>query len=174
MKRLSLILLAVGFGVGLLVVSLMAETKAARVLAAEDATMSAQVFDYYLPYPGVLPDHPLYWLKMIRDKLLLVVTRNPVDKYERLLLYADKRINAAKFLAEGNQLELAVATATKAEKYLEQARQQTEKGENLEKAYRKHLEVLEEIRQRVSGAGKLTIEQMVELTKHGLEKVKDL
>jgi len=24
----------------------------------------AQGVDYYLPYPGILPDHPLYWLKI--------------------------------------------------------------------------------------------------------------
>ena len=77
--------------------------------------------NYYLAYPGILPDHPLYWLKMVRDRVLLWLARDPGVRIERLLLYADKRVGAAEALMEGNQPELSVATATKAEKYLEQA-----------------------------------------------------
>lgn len=77
--------------------------------------------NYYLAYPGILPDHPLYWLKMVRDRVLLWLARDPGVRIERLLLYADKRVGAARALMEGNQPELSVATVTKAEKYLEQA-----------------------------------------------------
>ena len=33
--------------------------------------------DYNLPYPGILPDHPLYPLQKIRDWLLVTFTRDP-------------------------------------------------------------------------------------------------
>lgn len=116
--------------------------------------------DYYLPYPGILPDHPLYWLKMFRDRIMLTLTKNPVDKYGRLLLYADKRVGAAKVLVEGGKAELGVTTATKAGKYLEQAinefkgindpgKATPEERERLLKAGMKHEEVLNAILDKV-------------------------
>ncbi|MBU0619210.1 hypothetical protein KKD62_03160 [Patescibacteria group bacterium] len=77
--------------------------------------------DYYLAYPGVLPDHPLYWLKMIRDRIWGWLIRDPYQKTEWLLLMADKRVGAAKALVEGGKVQLGLTTASKAEKYLDQA-----------------------------------------------------
>ena len=129
--------------------------------------------DYYLPYPGILPDHPLYWLKMIRDRVRLWLTRNVEAKYERLLLYADKRIGAAKVLIEGGQADLGITTVTKAEKYLEQAVSQLEKVketgkaypervENLQKAISKHEEVLRAVKEQVPDQAKPALDQAVE------------
>lgn len=108
--------------------------------------------DYYLPYPGILPDHPLYWLKMIRDRVQLLLTTEPLVKAKKLLLYADKRLGAGWALIEGNKVDLGITTLTKAEKYLERAVIAAEKlGDNdeerrfkekLEKAEMKHKEVL--------------------------------
>lgn len=81
----------------------------------------AQGVDYYLPYPGILPDHPLYWLKMVRDRAGLLVVTSKMAKAEKLLLYADKRLGAAWALIDGNKVPLGVSTLTKGEKYLEQA-----------------------------------------------------
>jgi hypothetical protein len=81
----------------------------------------AQGVDYYLPYPGLLPDHPLYWLKMVRDRTQLLTTTKPMAKTERLLLYADKRLGAAWALIDGNKQALGMSTLTKAEKYLYEA-----------------------------------------------------
>jgi hypothetical protein len=77
--------------------------------------------EYYLPYPGILPDSPLYKIKALRDKIDLWFTFNPVEKATKELQYADKRINAAIFLMQGGKASLGVSTATKAEKYLESA-----------------------------------------------------
>ncbi|MBU1322816.1 DUF4430 domain-containing protein [Patescibacteria group bacterium] len=108
--------------------------------------------DYYLPYPGILPDHPLYWLKMVRDRVQLWLTTDSLPKAERLLLYADKRLGAGWALVEGNKQDLGITTITKAEKYLEQAvnlAQKLGEGEaevkfkaKLAKAIKKHEEVL--------------------------------
>lgn len=110
--------------------------------------------EYYLPYPGVLPDSPLYKLKALRDKVLLMVTFDEARKVEKELLYADKRIGAAQALADGGKIYLAVSTATKAEKYLQSAVNRVKKlsgsGRDvksvmmiLEKAVAKHREILE-------------------------------
>lgn len=75
---------------------------------------------YYLPYPGILPDHFLYPVKMIRDRVWLVLTSGSLQKAEVMLLFADKRLGAARVLIEGGKTDLGITTLTKAEKYLEQ------------------------------------------------------
>ena len=112
----------------------------------------AQPVDYYLPYPGILPDHPLYWLKMVRDRVGLLITVGNQAKAEKLLLYADKRLGAAWALVDGNKVPLGVSTLTKAEKYLEQA--VIRGGDDsfktrLGKAILKHREVLLLVRPKV-------------------------
>src|SRR3989304_6415715 len=54
---------------------------------------------YQLPYPGILPDHPLYTLKAVRDRIQVFLTRDNLKKAEIYLLYSDKR------LAMGQELE---------------------------------------------------------------------
>lgn len=76
------------------------------------------VEEYELPYPGILPNHPLYLLKAGRDRVLEVFTRNPMRKAELYLLFADKRINMARFIGT-TDWDLSEQTAGKAEKYLE-------------------------------------------------------
>jgi len=78
--------------------------------------------DYVLPYPGrVLPDNLFWSFKVMRDKVWLLVTTNPLKKAEISLLLADKRLASAQTLFEEDKIELAVSTLTKAEKYLEKA-----------------------------------------------------
>ena len=130
------------------------------VVPPEETTASADLVlpdnkkaDYVLPYPGILPDHPLYFLKMIRDRIWLILTTNPLKKAEVLLLFADKRIGAAAALVSGNKSSLGLTTAAKAEKYLERAMDQERvAGENgvvahsflkkLEKSCAKHEELI--------------------------------
>ena len=139
--------------------------------AQTESTGSSKPVDYYLSYPGVLPDHPLYWLKMIRDRVQLVLTTASLPKAEKLLLYADKRLGAGWALVEGNKAPLGVSTLTKAEKYLDQAVEvsldlgETEKEikfkARLSLAERKHLEVLSILMEKVEDKQKIVIEEMV-------------
>lgn len=126
---------------------------AEEALVPVEATTEAKVVEYYLPYPGILPDSPLYKLKAIRDKVRLLITYDEGTKAKLELEYADKRINAALALAEGNKRSLAITTATKAEKYLESSTNRVLKliklGRDeksllltLEKAAAKHGEIL--------------------------------
>ena len=112
---------------------------------------------YEFPYPGrILPDHPLWSLKALRDKLWLVVTVNPSRRAELLLLFADKRIASSKILFERGKPELAFSTLSKAEKYLQEAAnleaENRKKGTDtksfltrLANASLKHREVINEI-----------------------------
>ncbi len=75
---------------------------------------------YVLPYPGILPDNPLYFFKVIRDRLLDLATRDNVKKAELYLLFSDKRIAMAQDLAQKAKDKLALDTAMKAEEYFQQ------------------------------------------------------
>ncbi|MBN1263667.1 MAG: hypothetical protein JW991_04915 [Candidatus Pacebacteria bacterium] len=152
-------------------------TGAVRLVEAENAV------DYYLPYPGILPDHPLYLLKMIRDRIQLFLTTNRLKKAERLLHYADKRIGAAEVLVEGGKPELGITTATKAEKYLEQAiaqeKEASEDGietlaflERLEIACLKHEEVLSAIKTKAEGQEAI-IDQILTCSREGLKQIRE-
>ena len=122
--------------------------------AAADKQEHETKSTYLLPYPGILPDHPLYWAKMIRDRIRLWVTTSPADKLDLLILYADKRLGAGKALIDGNKKSLGVTTITKAAKYLERAAAEEAKitaGNNefknkLRLSAQKHQEVLNEIK----------------------------
>ena len=74
--------------------------------------------DYTLPYPGILPDHPLYFIKEIRDKTLLWITNDPVKKSQLLLLMSDKKLAMGKILMEKQSTTLATQTFKESEKLL--------------------------------------------------------
>ena len=138
--------------------------------------------EYDLAWPGLLPDHPLYRLKMIRDKIWGFLIRDPLKKSQWCLLMADKRIWAAQLLMEKGKFDLAVSTATKAEKYLERAvdraYQAKEMGggdnvffEKILNASLKHEEILQEIQQNFPEELKSTIEEIREYPKSVNQKM---
>lgn len=91
--------------------------------AASESTISSVVtpipaVEYGLPYPGLLPDHPLYPLKALRDRILIFFTRDPVRKVQLNVLFADKRLVMGQLLWEKGTADLSLSTLTKAEKYL--------------------------------------------------------
>lgn len=157
-----LVVFSLMFGFGVLGVSVIGQTKAQETVVSEESV------DYYLSYPGILPDNPFYWVKMIRDRVQLWLTVKPEQKTEKLLLYADKRLGAGYGLINGGKLDLGVSTLTKAEKYLEQARILVEEigGEDqlkskVDKATRKHKEVLRLAYDKVGDDYRAVLNQIV-------------
>lgn len=100
MIKLLLISLAF-FGCSLLFPLAMAQEASPQV-------PSPSPVDYVLPFPGILPDHPLYPVKKIRDSLLLLMITNPLRKVEFHQLMADKQLNMATFLADKEKYAHAV------------------------------------------------------------------
>jgi len=136
--------------------------------------------DYFLVYPGILPDHFLYPVKMIRDRIWLWLTVEPKKKAELMLLFADKRLGAGKALIEGNKVDLGVSTLTKGEKYLQRAVAEIIKKdkedsrillEKLSLAALKHEEVLLELQEKVSGETKGTLETILALTRQSQTQI---
>jgi len=77
---------------------------------------------YNLAYPGkILPDHPLWPLKALRDKICLSILTNHEKKAEVTLLFADKRIQMSQTFFEKGESEIAYATLIRAERYLMEA-----------------------------------------------------
>lgn len=72
---------------------------------------------YNLPYPGLLPDSPLYITKIIRDKITDFLTRDNLKKAELYLLNSDKRASMSMALALKGKNQLAIDTFMKGEKY---------------------------------------------------------
>lgn len=77
--------------------------------------------NYQLPYPGLLPDSPLYFLRVTRDKIISFLISDPLKKAEFNLLQADKRLNAGIYLFNKGKIPLAISTISKAENYFSQA-----------------------------------------------------
>lgn len=132
----------------LLLASLLIFSISSTCLALENSTV-----DYQLPYPGILPDNPLYPLKVLRDKIYDFFLRDPLKKAEFRLLMADKRLFMAIMLADRKKIQLAQQTISKSSKYYEEAvltlykaqkegREITELRSRLIKAGEKHQEII--------------------------------
>jgi hypothetical protein len=112
---------------------------------------------YQLPYPGLLPDHPLYGVKAVRDWVIIFLSRDPLKKIDLYLLASDKKAAMALALMKKGKYQLAVTTLSKGEKYflkipqlLATAKQQgvapsSEFIQKLKTSNQKHREVIDEI-----------------------------
>lgn len=127
-------------------------------LSAEEKI--APTIDYQLPYPGILPDSPLYILKTFRDQIEGFLISNPFKKAEFNLLKADTRISAALSLIEKKNTSLALTTIEKAENYFSEALNNTREAKiqgidirdfvkRLVIANKKHQEALEIIEKKI-------------------------
>ncbi len=131
-KRIVLVLSTFFLAFSILSVSVLRSAAVPRVFSVSPsptpgASQEEEKIDYELAYPGsILPDHPLWFLKALRDKLWYLSTFNSSRKAELLLLFADKRLASAKILFSNNKPGIAFSTLSKAEKYLEQAQKMEE------------------------------------------------
>lgn len=141
--------------------------------------------NYTFPYPGVLPDNALYKVKMLRDRIVAWFIRDDLRLSEYYLKMGDKRVNAAKFLAEGGKLELAATTASKAEIYLLRSVEQAEKAKNkgkdvksflgtLSTASLKHEEYLEEMMGSLPDGPRQSLEKSLIVNGDVLKKAQEL
>jgi hypothetical protein len=89
------------------------------VLGASESLVKApqEKVAYNLPYPGLLPDSPLYLAKIIRDRITDFLTRDNLKRAELYLLYSDKRAAMSLSLAHKGKSQLAIDTFIKGEKY---------------------------------------------------------
>lgn len=152
---------------------------------SQESTPSPAIIKYNLAYPGILPDHPLYKLKVLRDRISASLTSDPKKKIDFYLLQADKGILATAILVDKNKIELAEQTALKAEHNMTLAsntlkayypRQNPEAYKallaRLETASLKHQEVLNSLLERVPEDQKNTFKAVIDFSKRNLETIK--
>lgn len=106
------------FGILLILFSLSFQKVFAQ--SASSAANLPQV-QYDLPYTGILPDSPLYFLKALRDNVLALFITAPLKKAEYELLMADKRLGGAEALLAKDKDALAITTLSKSGNYFYQA-----------------------------------------------------
>ncbi len=116
---------------------------------------------YQLPYPGLLPDSPLYFLKIFRDRLIDFLVSNPLKKAELNLLQSDKRIAAGIALFAKDKQTLAESTISKGENYFSDAIAKTKEAkqqgmdtkdiqQKLMLSAKKHGALIKELEQKAS------------------------
>jgi hypothetical protein len=121
--------------------------------------------DYLLPYPGILPDHPLYFLKTLRDNLLEALIVDPARKAEFYLLMADKHLSMTISLLDQSKSTFVSDVVAKDASYMTKSvasmttvRQSGKMLSNsaldkLEKSLVKHEQVLTGLLSKTSGSG---------------------
>ena len=86
-------------------------------LQSQQVNLNQDKIEYNLPYPGILPDHPLFFFKKVRDKILELTTRDNLKKAELYLLFSDKRIAMAMVLLKNGKDKYALTAFKQGEDY---------------------------------------------------------
>lgn len=154
--------------------------------AAEDKAGTKEVAkaeQYTLPYPGILPDNPLYKLKILRDRISVSLINDPVKKAEFYLHQADKQMAMIPLLLDKQQYTLASQTAYKAEHNVTEltfvykksaSKPNKEMYEKIEKATRKHQEVLLTAIKKGSEENKKDFQQVINFSKTNWTEIQKL
>ena len=109
-----------------------------------------------LPNPGILPDNPLYGLKIAAEAVVTFFTFGQEKKAERMLRLAEKRLAEAEAVAEKGNLK-AVEKAIKgyqkaienAQRHAENAAKKEEVLEMIAETTAKYLSILDRITTKV-------------------------
>src|SRR5260221_10578177 len=143
--------------------------------------------DYQLPYPGMLPDNPLYFIKELRDNLTAFFLSKPLDKADFALLQSDKNVQASYLLVtrEAGKSDLAWKTLSSAQDSFAQAITQTENAKKqgyntqeiakkLDSANQKHLQVLRAIALQTQQQGSKAYKKELSRTETFTSEIKAL
>lgn len=138
---------------------------------------------YTLPYPGMLPDNPLYKMKVLRDKITIKLMSEPQKKIDFYLLQTDKQMAMVPLLVDKKSIDLAKKTALKAENnfteltfvYKIYSLKPDNKAMNKFKtAALKHQEVLKNAMLKVEPEDKKTFQQVINFSKTNVEELEKI
>ncbi len=130
-----------------------------------------------MPYPGILIDNPLYFLKKLRDQILEKLIVDPIRKAEFHLLQADKFLNMGISLNDQKKVALAGTVIARAETYMQQTVSEllAIKGngtqipgsvvDRLQKSSAKHVEVLEDMLTKIDASQKQAVTDALTMLK---------
>lgn len=142
--------------------------------------------NYELPFPGLLPDHPLYLLKAGRDRALVFVTRDYESKARLQLELSDKRVRAGELLMDEKKYELAITTYSKSERYFEQSIETLSSAkiqgqpptadiiDQMSRSNNKHNEILNRSSKELNGLLKEQLSHVLALNKQNADNLQSL
>lgn len=142
---------------------------------SDSITVSDKKIVYELPYPGILPDHPLYGIKKIRDSILEIITKTNIDKAKLFLLFSDKQIRMAEFLSKDKKTGLSIESVSNAETYaskipslLKKAKQQGDKPiqalvDQVRASNKKHKEIINRLISESQKGSRAKLEEALRL-----------
>lgn len=79
----------------------------------QDSEPTAEDIQYDLPYPGIMLNHPLYFLKNIRDRIIEFFITDDYRRTEFYLLQSDKFMSMALAYFDQKQTDLAATALTR-------------------------------------------------------------
>lgn len=154
------------------------------VLAKETAKTEPMInpthIEYNLAFPGILPDNPLYNLKLLRDKLIEKMLKNPRKRVDFYLAQADKGILSTAMLVDKNEFGLSQTTLLKAENNMTlitndllmfDFKRTPELLPKLQRASLKHQEVLSTLLPRVPADSQKIFETVLEFSKRNQQTI---
>lgn len=182
MKKLFVFLAVFSVFISVITSTVMAQDAEEKIQedAEKKGTDSAKIIQYDLAYPGILPDHPLYKLKVLRNKLTALLINDPKKKVDFYLLQADKGIHAGAMLVDKKEVELAKDTLFKAENNITlltyefgkfQRKPNSDFFNKLETASLKHQELIKLLMKRVSTSDRKSFERVLNFSKTNLDTI---
>lgn len=174
-KKLFLVLFA-----GILMFSLVGSNTLAQENPTQETSTKSAIIEYDLAFPGILPDNPIYKLKVLRDKLSIMFISDPYKRTQFYLLQADKGILATAMLIDKNKIALANETALKAENNITLLSNElyrfTQKPEpaffdKLRTASLKHQEILSSLIERLPENERKTLKDVLYFSKSNLRTI---
>jgi hypothetical protein len=162
-----------------------AATEQTESVSEATASPTPTQVEYPLPYPGILPDHPMYAVKILRDRIMEFLISDPLRKSEFYLLQSDKRLSMAIALADQGKCTLAESTESKGGKYMDKSvgsmRAYTSNGKpapgfvasRIETSLKKHAEVLTNLKTKCpsSASGFTGTEEFLETVSDSLRSL---
>lgn len=168
-KQITLSLITFIFAIYIPLVTAYAQEASSSSAHPADSAVN----EYQLPYPGLLPDNPLYPLKALRDRLTAFFLSKPLDKANFDLLQSDKNVEASYLLVTQQQGkgDLALQTFSQAQNdfaaALDQATNAKKQGysildigKKLELSHQKHIQMLQAVAQQIRQENSQTVKQM--------------
>ncbi len=161
-KLVSNIFLAISFVFVFVTHVYAQETTPSLEVTANPTPTIVEEVEYTLPYPGMLPDNPLYNVKALRDRIIEFLISSPFKKAEFYLLSSDKRFNSGYYLIMKDKDDMGVLYISKSNNYMDmgitQAQKASDKGEALLKtmktAIKKHTQLIKELTPKVDQENK--------------------
>ena len=128
---------------------------------------SVVAVEYVLPYPGILPTHPLYFLKMMRDQIVEALISDPVKRSDFYITQADKKLSMALALSDAKKTKEMIRALNDAEMLRQKSIKQLEDlrvakqeipgyiSDQLTRSLVKHIEVVTQLKQDKVGVQEL-------------------